>query len=788
MVSPLNRKLLRDLARIKGQAAAIGLVIALGVLMLVMMTGLVNTLDQTRLAYYDRYRLADVFAPVTRAPERMLDRLAVLPGVAAVEGRVSGGALIDIGARELPVRAQALSLPDLGRPRLNDVYLVDGRLPDLGRADEILLLDGFAKARGLKLNDRLIATMNGTKRSFRITGFAQSPEFLYSTAPGEMVPDDARFAVFWMRQAALAAAYDMQGAFNQAIMALTRGTNEQAVILAADQILAPYGASGAYGLDDLMSNRFVSEEIKGLQSTSTVIPPIFLGVAAFLLYIVINRMVQAEREQIGLLKAFGYSSWEVSFHYLKLVLVIAVLGAIVGSIGGIAAGNSLAVVYQQYYKFPFLVFSVDPRSFVTGFAVSILTASVGSLFVLRGVFRLTPAVAMRPPAPPDYSRAFDLAARLKRWLDQPSRMVLRRLTRYPGRMLGAVVGIGTGLALSVASLTLMAGFDTTLDLSFNVMNRGDMNVSFTTTQTDKALLELGRLPGVEHVEPSRAVPAVFRNGTYSYRGAIEGRPEFPILSRVIDANETPVSMRREGVILSKPLADILHLSAGDTLTAEIREGRRPVLSLPVIGVAETLMGAPAFMEIGALSRAMNEPGQITGATLTLDEARLDDLIDDLKAMPMIAGIALKSDTRDALVEIMNTGPGSVRYVMLAVAAIITFGIVYNSARIAFAERQRDLASLRVMGFTKAEASFVLLGELAVVTLAALPLGVGLGYGLTYLTVKGFSTDIYQIPVTFSPHSFGMAVSAVLVAAGVSGWLVKRELDRVDLVAALKTRD
>jgi putative ABC transport system permease protein len=788
MVSPLDRKLIRDLSRIKGQAAAIGLVIAVGVLMLVMMKGLVNTLDETRLAYYDRYRLGEVFAPVTRAPERMLDRLATIPGVAAVEGRVSGGALIDIGDRELPVRAQALSLPDTGRPRLNDIYLTAGRLPALGRSDEIVLLEGFAKARDLALNDTLTATMNGTRRSFQITGFAQSPEFLYSTAPGEMVPDDARFAVFWMRFSALAAAYDMQGAFNQAIMSLSRGTNPQSVILAADEILAPYGAIGAYGLEDLISNRFVSEEIRGLGSTANVVPPIFLGVAAFLLYIVINRMVQAEREQIGLLKAFGYSSVEVSLHYLKLVLVIAVLGAIVGSIGGIIAGSSLAKFYQIYYKFPFLVFTVDPRSFVTGFAVSILTASAGSLFVLKGVFRLTPAVAMRPPAPPDYSRSFDLAARLKHWLDQPSRMVLRRLTRYPGRMLGAVIGIGTGLALSVSSLSLMEGFDKTLDLSFNVMNRGDMAVTFTLKQTDKALLELGRLEGVEHVEPSRAVPAVFRNGTHSYRGAIEGRPEFPALNRVIDSDENPIAMRSEGVILSKALAEILHLEGGDTLTAEIREGHRPVMYLPVIGVAETLMGAPAFMEIGALTRALLAPGQVTGAMLTIDDAQLEPLPDALKEMPMIAGISLKSDIREALVEIMNQGPGAVRFIMLAIAAIITFGIVYNSARIAFAERARDLASLRVMGFSKSEASFVLLGELAVVTLAALPLGIGLGYGLTYLTVKGFSTDIYQIPVSFSAQGIGLAISAVLASAAVSGWLVKRELDQIDMVAALKTRD
>ncbi|MYM54424.1 ABC transporter permease [Thalassovita mangrovi] len=788
MVSPLDRKLFRDLARIKGQAAAIGVVIALGVMMLVMMTGLVNTLDETRRAYYDRYRLADVFAPVTRAPERMADRIAALPGVAAVQSRVAGAALIDMAKGELPVRAQALSLPDIGLPRLNDIFLTSGRLPEPGRSDEIVLLEGFAKARGLKSGDKITATMNGAKRQFRITGFAQSPEFLYSTAPGEIVPDDARFAVFWMRRAALGAAYDMEGAFSEVLVALTRGTNPQSVISAADLLLAPYGAAGAYDLKDLFSNRFISEEIRGLRVSTASIPPIFLGVAAFLLYIVISRMVRAEREQIGLLKAFGYTSWEVSFHYLKLVLVIAVLGAIVGSIAGVAAGSSLAVVYQLYYKFPFLVFTIDPRSFVIGFGTSILTASVGSLFVLRGVFKLTPAVAMRPPTPPDYSRAFDLAGAMKRWLDQPARMVLRRISRYPGRMLGASVGIACGLGLSAATLTMMAGFDTTIDLSFTVLDRSDMTVVFTDKQPPKALLELGRMPGVLHVEPIRVASAVLRNGTYSYRGSIEGRPELPVLNRVIDTDFRQVPMRREGLILSQTLADILHVTPGDWIEAEIREGRRPVLRLPVIGTAQTLTGAPAYMELGALSRALQEPEQVSGAYLTIDANRTEQIFERIKGMPRIAGATLKEDARNALVEIMNTGPASVRFVMLAVAAVITFGIVYNAARIALAERMRDLASLRVMGFTSGETSFVLLGELGAVTLVALPLGSALGYGLTYLMVKGFSTDIYQIPAVFSPSSHGTAVLAVLVSAAISGWLVKRDLDRADLVEALKTRE
>ncbi|WP_372840177.1 ABC transporter permease, partial [Phaeovulum sp.] len=423
-MSPLDHKLLRDLWYMKGQAMAIGAVIAVGVMMLVMMTGLTASLTETRAAYYERYRLADVFASVARAPERLKAQLAEIPGVSAVETRVQGRALIDLAGQVLPVQALAVSLPDRGVPALNDVYLADGRMPAVGRPDEILLLESFATANDLRPGDTLHATMNGARRSFDIVGLAQSPEFLYTTAPGELLPDDARFGVIWISRSGLAAAYDLSGAFNEALIGLARGANEAEVLDRVDQLLEPYGGSGAYPLADQMSNRFVSEEISGLEAAAVGVPPIFLGVAAFLLYIVISRMVQSEREEIGLMKAFGYTNAEVGAHYFKLILAIAVGGALAGCLGGIAAGRALIGVYTTYYKFPFLVFELDPKSFVTGVTVSILAASAGGLLVLRQVFALTPAVAMRPPAPPNFSRTGRIGHSLNRFLDQPSRMVL----------------------------------------------------------------------------------------------------------------------------------------------------------------------------------------------------------------------------------------------------------------------------------------------------------------------------------------------------------------------------
>lgn len=549
-MSPLDHKLLRDLWRMKRQASAIGMVIAVGVGMLVMMTGLVTSLNETRPAYYERYRLAEVFAPVTRAPDRLAGRLAAIEGVSAVEPRVVGGALIDLADFDLPVQAQAVSLPDLRAPRLNDVFLTNGRMIDSDHSEEILLLQAFARARDLRPGDRINATMNGARRSFKIVGLAQAPEFLYTTAPGELIPDDGRFGVIWMSRSALAAAYDMNGAFNKALLSLSRGANEAAVLDAVDRILAPFGGTGAYPLADQTSNTFVSQEIGGLDAAAKGVPPIFLAVAAFLLYIVINRMVQSEREDIGLMKAFGYTNGEVGAHYFKLVLAIAIGGALAGCLMGIAGGRALIQVYVAYFKFPFLVFQLDPASFVTGVSVSILSASAGGLLVLRSVFALTPAAAMRAPAPADYSRTGAIGRALNQWLDQPSRMVLRRITRQPGRMAGAMIGIACGMALSVSMITIYAGFDRTIDLTFNVMDRSDVTVSFTDAVSEATIFELARMEGVILVEPVRHVPAVLRNRLATHRGVVTGLAPQASLSRALDADLAEISL--EGGVSSCP--------------------------------------------------------------------------------------------------------------------------------------------------------------------------------------------------------------------------------------------
>ncbi|WP_241525755.1 ABC transporter permease [Pseudophaeobacter leonis] len=324
------------------------------------------------------------------------------------------------------------------------------------------------------------------------------------------------------------------------------------------------------------------------------------------------------------------------------------------------------------------------------------------------------------------------------------------------------------------------------------MDRSDLNVSFTQPVSDKTLFELRRIPGVTRVEAVRYVPAVLRHGRESHRGAITGLPQNPVsdlaLNRALDEDMAPIEMPKTGVILSSVLAEMLDIKAGEILTVEVREGRQPDLEIPVAGIAQALLGSPAYMDLDALNQALREPRRVSGAFLTIDAAQADAIYETLQDMPTIAGLSVKDEARDAFEVLMDTGAGAIRYVMGAIAFVITFGIVYNSARIAYAERARDLASLRVIGFTRVEVGFVLLGELAVVTLISLPVGAALGYFLSFGIAAGFSTDLYQIPAIFDPVSYGQAMLVVLCAAVVSGWLVKRDLDRSDLVKSLKTRE
>jgi putative ABC transport system permease protein len=787
-MSALNLKLLRDLGRLWAQALAIALVIAGAVATLIMAVGSYRSLEETRIAYYERYGFGDVFASVTRAPKSLVERIAEIPGVAAVDARIAKLALLDIANFREPASGQLISLPDLGEPLLNRLHLRMGRLPEPGKADEAVINEGFALAHGFVPGSRLSAILNGRKRQLTVVGIALSPEFIYAVGPGDIMPDDRRFGIIWMSERALANAYDLEGAFSSVSLKLLRDASEPEVISRLDGLLERYGGRAAYGRKDQASHAWLDHMLDMLRNMSRTLPPIFLLVGAFLVNVTMTRLVALEREQIGLMKAVGYGNLAVAGHYIKFVIAIAVIGIAIGGVAGALLGGHVTGLYADYFAFPFLVFTRSPDLYVAAAVLSLAAAVLGAGRALREVAKLPPAIAMLPPAPVRFRRLLPPVLPLRGVLRQPSVMMLRNITRHPLRAGFTMLGMALGTGILIVSLYIGGAMELLIDITYYRADRQDATVSFIDKRPHNVVVQMSRLPGVLAVEPSREVPVRIRHGTVERRVMLSGRPRDADLSRVIDTDLRPVVLPDTGLAISGWLADVLGVTVGGFVEVDLLEGARRTVSLPVTARVEDYFGMKGMMDAEALSRLMREAPAVTSVHLSLDENSLDRLYDAIKAMPTVSGMALQrvslANFRDALAVIVNTMAG----IYTGLAAVIAFGVIYNSARVALSERARELASLRVLGFTRGEVLHILLLELALLSLLAQPAGWAIGYGLAWTLKNNMDAEVMRSPLVVERLTYLLASAVVLAAALGSALVVRRRVNRLDLVSVLKTRD
>jgi len=787
-VRALDHKLIRDLWRLKGQVIAIGMVVASGVAVLVMSLTALDSLEDTAQAYYERYRFAHVFANVKRAPERLARRIAEIPGVQAVETRISKFATLDLEHFAEPAIGRLISTPERGQSILNQLALRKGRLVTPGRDDEVVLSEPFAEAHGFRPGDELEVIMNGNRRTLEVVGVALSPEFVYAIAPGSLTADDKRYGVGWMGRAALEAAFDLDNAFNDVSLTLLRGVSPETVIQRLDQLLERYGGTGAYSRADQISNWFLMNEIQTLETVSSILPALFLAVAAFLTNMVLGRLVATERSEIGLMKAFGYDNLEVGWHYAKMVIAMTAVGIVLGWAVGAWLGKVNTQIYAELYRFPFLFYRADPAVFGLAALVSLGAALAGTFGAVRRAATLPPAEAMRPPTPPVYKHTRLGSTQLARWLDQPTRIVLRQIARWPGRALLTSTGVGLSVGVLVMANQWHDSIEHTLDVYFYQAQRQDMMIALVETQSSAVVFEFGRLPGVMAVEPMRIVSTDFRVGTRTHRGTIEGVRPDATLHLVYDAKGETVRVPPEGLVLSTKLAEKLGVDVGDSVWIEVRQGRRPALQIPVVRLFETYIGMPAYMNLRALDRVLLERPSVEYVNLLVDEAAQPALLAELKDLPEVSAVMLRRAATDAFRETVAETVLIYIGFFTVFASALGFGVVYNTARIALSERGRELATLRVLGFSRIEISYILLSEVALLVLAALPLGCAMGYGLAWIMTSAFDSEIYRVPLIIEASTYGTSMVITLIATIVSAAIVRRRLDRLDLIAVLKTRE
>jgi len=780
---------MRDLIRMRSQVFAIILVVACGVAQLATNFTAFQALQNAQADYYRDYRFADVFASLKRAPDSTLRQIEAIPGILEVEPRLTHDLILDVPGLDQPASGRVISLPDDRQPALNQLYIRRGRYLEPGKPYEILISEAFADANKLQVGATINAVINGRWRSLSVVGVALSPEYIYQIKPGDLFPDNKRFGVLWMSRTSLAAVLDMNGAFNDVSIALERDASEPAVITELDRILRPYGGQGAYGRKNQVSHTFLSDEIRQNRVAGIVVPAIFLGLAGFLISTVLTRLVSIERDQIGLLKAFGFGNPPIAAHYLKMAILVITAGWLAGIVVGGWWALVLRDVYQNFYHFPALPFSLTLGTVAVTYLVVASTAAASAVGAVRRASSLPPAEAMRPPAPASFrSGAFELLD-IGRWVPLTGRIVARNMARYPVRAVLSIFGIALGTAVLLVGHYLQDALHYVADLQFRVAQHDNESVTFRTPQNGSALYEIAGLPGVLRVEPVRAVPVRLRNGHRERRVALVGLPPDGELRRLVSQDGHQHRLPISGLVLTKKLADILHVTRGDQISVEAIEGRRPMpQDLQVTGLVDESFGISAYMNITEVNQFMSEGNVSSGALLLIDSQQQPQVFAALKRRPAIATVSSRTAALASFEETLAQTSGAFAYVLVLFATAIVFAAVYNAGRIALSERTRELASLCVLGFSRSEVAVVVIGEQMALTIAAIPIGLGIGYLIASWLSWVYTLEMFRIPVFIDCTSYFATVVSVAAAAALSAWVVRGRITRLQLVSAIKTME
>ncbi len=786
MVAALTKKLFRDLSELKGQVITIALVVMTGVAVFIGALSTYQSLQSARDNYYEKYHYADIFATVKRAPQSVIERIREIPRIAQVDTRIIREVNIDMPGMSEPVVGKFLSIPKFGDQQLNQLYLREGRWLDIRNNHEILVGEAFAKEHKLHPGGTIKAVVNGKLDIFNIVGIVLSPEFVYSIRGADLLPDNQHFGVFWLNYDALAFAFDMDGAFNNVALTLAPKVETQAVINQLDEVLMRYGALGAQTRDEQISNRFLRNEFRQLKFLATIIPTMFLSIAAFLLNMVTGRLVALQREQIATLRAMGYSNWSIAFYYLKLVLVIVILGSILGVIFGAWMGKQMSLLYSEYFIFPHFPYILNPILPIIACTISLISSAAGALGAVFLVVRLSPSEAMRPPAPGIYHQSFVERYGLLRWFSPSFKMIARNILRKPIRNLTSALGVGFGVAVVLLGLFWNDAINFMIDAQYRVSERGHAIVILNEATHPRALSELRHMPGVLKVEGFRSVPIKLHAKQLSYQTSLTGYDNNSELRLLLNRQLKPIFVNDDQLFVSKGLASILKIKPGDWVWIDVLEGKRKHALVRLMGVVDDFVGLAAYTEFKTINRLLDEDAQINAATLLFDKHYEKSIYQQLKNLPRVATVTIKAKLIQSFENTFAKHILVFTGFLAGFAIVIAIGIVYNSARITLSERSWELASLRVLGFTRREVTTLIFGELGTQIVVGIPLGFLIGTTLASLSIHLIPADLVRIPLFIAPRTYLFAMFTILIAGILSAIIVRRQIRELNLVAVLKS--
>jgi putative ABC transport system permease protein len=790
----LDKKLLRELWKIKGQVLAVTSVIACGITMYIAFYSAFLNLELSRDTYYAKYRFHDFSIQMEKAPLNSVFKIQNLPGVRAVSGRVVKDVTVSLKDKDELIIGRIIGLDSRKKSIIDNIHLVSGRLLTPGETNVCLVDDKFLKANKLNTGDFITVTLNGRKQNLKIIGTAMSPEFIYAIRNAfEIIANPEKFGIIWVNDDWIDTAFNMKGFYNEIIGEVYEQDNLDNILDSAGKILDSYGVYSKVKRKDQISNFIINSKIDGIKGASKTVPVIFLMIASVILLIVISRLVKRERTFIGLLKAYGYTNLEISFHYIKFASVIGLIGGLMGIAFGEWLSFGLINIYAQSFTFPELQFKFYTSSAVIGVLISLTCSLISALIAVEGVVKIMPATAMKESISSLVSVKTPFE-RIKIVWDNVSftnKIILRNVWRYPFRSAFTAVGVMLSTTILFLGYFMNDSMGFLVDYQFNKIQKEDIKITFYLERNIKAFYEALRFPNIKKAEPMLLYPFELKNKWHIKQSVIYGLKKQPQLFGLINSDGKEIEAPSYGILLSERIARELDVKKGSKLIIKPLMGKIDTeKEVIVAGTIKLYMGDGAYMNIDTLSNLLGNSTILNSILLKVDSPQdIPELNKIFKDIPAISSVELKKDVIDNFSKNIANSLSSMNVIFTIFAGIIAIAVIYNSTVINITEREREIASLQVLGFTESEVGRIVFNENIWLSLIGMFLGLPAGYLLCkVMTATVYNTDLFRLPFYVSNRTYIICAFTMTFFVFMTNMYMKKRIAKIDLVEVLKTRE
>ncbi len=787
-MNKLRLMTLRDIKSNKGQYIAVILVVVIGIAMynatLMSYENLSNSVEY----YYEEYNLPHLFVRLNKSSESVVRVAEGVDGVTSARGRLVLDVPMEVPDYEGRVQARVVSVPPSNNDALNKLYLEDGRYVSGSYRDTVLVEKMFMEFHGLEIGSTIYPIVDGKRIELEVGGKAVSPEHIYVIPSAQaMMPDNERFTILFLEHGFMQQLFGYDGMVNEVIVEIKDEDRVEEIKKELEDRLKHYGLISVTERDEEVSYVMMENELNGLESMGSAYPVIFLTIGSIVIYMLLLRLVDNQRLQIGVLMALGFTKRAILFHYLGYALFVGFVGSALGSLAGIKLGGALTRYYLVFFNVPVLQIKTYVSVIIIGILMSVVFCGIAGLNAAKRVLKIAPAEAMRPVAPIEGKKWW--GERILPFIGSMKiswRLTFRNMWRNKKRTIFTVSAISMTVGLMISILMMLDSVDYLFEMAFGDALSYDYKVAFTTDVHQDIVNDLSEFEEITYVEPIAEYPFRLKNGWREKNTMIMGIERNSRVYHLSGLNGGRIDVPREGILLTEGLAESLGVKRGDMLTIEALNKPGIERQVTVKGLVEEYMGGSGFMELDVLNGVLQEGSTINNALINL-RYNSGNFVRDIEGMAYVQSVREPDDMVKQYNEYMGLMYAYIG-VIITLSCIMGFAIIYNTTTISIMERKRELASLRIMGFTNKKVSELIFNENTAVSVMGLIVGMPLGRFMGVQMLNYVPEDMMSLPLVIFPKTYVLAAVTVALFVILAQMANMRRISRMDLVEVMKSRE